>query len=303
MALYKKYYIYFLLFLAVSFWGVSYVWTKIVFEFYGPITIMFIRLVIASALMIAIVKAKGLLQPIDRSDYMAFFWLSFFTPFCYFLGENFGLLYVSPTVASVIIATIPVFAPILGFVAFGEKVTVLNFIGFFISFFGVLVMILDADFKFIASPLGVFLLLFAVLSALINVVFLKKLAIKYSSITIITVQNFLGAIMFMIVFFIFDFRVFLTIIPTWSAVGALIALAVFGSTLAFIFYTSAVRAIGIAKTSIFTNLIPVVTTITALIILKEAIEISKIIGMLIVISGLLMTQISKFKFNRAKANQ
>ena len=263
---------------------------------------MFVRLTIASVLMITIVKLKGWGQKIDKKDYMAFFWLSFFTPFCYFIGENFGLLYVSPTVASVIIATIPLFAPLLGLIAFGEKITLINVFGFIISFFGVLVMILDADFKFVASPLGVGLLFFAVLSALINVVFLKKLTVKYSSITIITAQNFLGAIMFMIVFLIFDVREFFTIVPKMEVVGALVALAVFGSTLAFMFYTSAVRTLGIAKTSIFTNLIPVVTTLSALIILKESIEVSKIFGMIIVMFGLFLTQFSKFKlFGKGKA--
>ncbi len=291
----KKHYIYILLLLAITFWGISYVWTKIVFEVYGPLTIMFIRLTIASVLMVSIVKIKGWGQKVEKKDYMSFFWLSFFTPFCYFIGENYGLLYVSPTVASVIIATIPLFAPVLGLIAFREKITIVNVIGFIISFFGVMVMILDADFKFVASPLGVGLLFFAVLSALINVVFLKKLTAKYSSITIITVQNFLGAKMFMIAFLIFDVQEFFTIVPTWNVIGALIALAVFGSTLAFMFYTSAVRTLGIAKTSIFTNLIPVVTTLSALIILKESIEISKIFGMIIVMFGLFLTQLSKFK--------
>ncbi len=281
--------------LAVTFWGISYVWTKIVFEYYGPITIMFIRLSISSLLIHIIIRIKGLHEKIDKKDYLSFFIMSFFTPFCYFIGENFGLLYVSPTIAAVIIATIPVFAPILGFIAFREKVNFINALGFIISFLGVTIMILDTDLRFTASPLGVFLLLFAVISALINIVFLKKLTAKYSSITIISVQNFIGAVLFMTVFFIIDFQHFLTITPSISAIGSLLALAVFGSTLAFLFYTSAVRVLGIAKSAIFTNLIPVITTISALIILKESIEFSNILGMSIVILGLMLTQITSLK--------
>ncbi len=300
MEKYRKYYVYFLLFLAVSFWGISYVWTKITFEFYGPVTIMLIRLTISSAIIFTIIKVKKIGEKIDRKDYKAFFILSFFTPFCYFLGENFGLLYVSPTVAAVIISTIPVFAPIFGYIAFREKVNFINILGFLISFAGVLIMILDTDYKFSASPLGIGLLLFAVLSALINIVYLKKLTVKYSSMTIIAVQNLLGGFMFLIVFLIIDYKHFVTTRPSIEAVGALIALAVFGSTLAFLFYTAAVRRIGIARTSIFTNLIPVITTISALLILKESIEMSKVIGMAIVIAGLLMAQVTKLKRNQAK---
>lgn len=291
-----KHYVYLLVLLAVTFWGISYVWMKIVFEFYPPITTMFLRLSISSALMFGLFRNQR--QKIDRKDYKAFFLLSFFSPFCYFLGESFGLLHVSPTVAAVIIATIPVFTPILGLIAFSERLSFINIAGFVVSFTGVLIMVLDAEFKFSASPLGVGLLFFAVLSALINIIFLKKLTVRYSSFTIISVQNLLGALFFMPLFFIFDFSHFVSVRPSIEAAGSILALAVFASTLAFMFYTSGVRALGVARTSIFTNLIPVITAITSLIILKETIDQGKLLGMAIVISGLLMTQVTRLHEKR-----
>ncbi len=286
---------YILVILAVTFWGISYVWTKMAFEYYQPITVMLIRLSISSVLLALIFKIKNLGQKIDPSDYRSFVILSFFSPFCYFIGENFGVFHVSPTVAAVIIATIPVFSPILAYVAFRERVSIINIFGFIISFAGVFVMVLDADFRFTASPVGLFWLFFAVFSALINVVFLKKLATKYSSFTIIRVQNILGTLFFIPVFLVMDFQDFIHITPSWQAIGALVALAVFGSTLAFMFFTTGVRSLGIARTSIFTNLIPVVTAITSYLFLREVIDLSKIIGMFIVISGLLLTQINRLR--------
>ncbi len=296
----KNAYTYILVLLAITFWGLSYVWTKVAFEYYQPITVMLIRLTISSVLLMIIFKIRNWVQKVERSDYKAFIILSFFSPFCYFIGENYGVYHVSPTVAAVIIATIPVFSPLLAWVAFREKVSPLNIIGFIVSFFGVMVMVLDADFRFTASPLGIFFLFFAVLSALINVVFLKRLTSKYSSFTIIFVQNILGAVFFLPVFLLMDFREFIHIRPSWEAIGALVALAIFGSTLAFMFFTSGIRTLGIARTSIFANLIPVVTAITSFLFLKEIIDMSKIIGMLIVIAGLLMTQITKLR-NRRRA--
>lgn len=256
---------------------------------------MFLRLAISSVLMYTLVKVFKLWQHIEKKDYWPFIILSFFSPFCYFVGESYGLLYVSPTVASVVIATIPVFTPLLAFIAFREKIALINIIGFFVSFSGVLIMVLDNEFRFSASPLGLFLLFFAVGSALINIIFLKRLAVKYSSFTIIAVQNVLGALFFLPVFLVTGFTDLITIRPTWELAGALLALSVFGSTLAFLFYTSSVRAIGIARTAIFTNLIPVVTAISSYLILREVIDMSKIIGMLVVIAGLLMTQISNLR--------
>lgn len=281
--------------MAMLFWGVSYVWTKLVFDFYQPVTIMFIRLGIATILMYLVVAMCGKRQKIYRADYPSFVLLAFFSPFCYFLGENYGLLHVSPTVAAVIIATIPLFAPILGYMGFKEKISIVNITGFLISFAGIWVMVLDQDFSFSASPRGVALLFFAVASALVNIVYLKKLTLKYSPFTIIYVQNGLGALMFLPLFLVFEFNDFITIRPSTSALGALLALAVFGSVLAFMFYTAAVRSIGIARTSIFANLIPIFTAVSSLIILKEVIDTGKIAGMAMVIAGLLMTQVSSIR--------
>ncbi|MFO7977515.1 MAG: DMT family transporter [Bacteroidales bacterium] len=299
----KQFRVYSLALLAVTFWGLSYVWYKVVYEYYDPATTMFLRLLISSVLMVTLVRVLKLGQKIEKKDYWPFVLLSFFSPFCYFIGESYGLLYVSPTVASVVIATIPVFSPLLAFIAFREKVAFINILGFIISFSGVLIMVLDNQFRFSASPLGLFLLFFAVGSALINILFLKKLAVKYSSFTIISVQNVLGALFFLPVFLVTGFSDFITIRPTWELAGAVLALAVFGSTLAFIFYTSSVRAIGIARTAIFTNLIPVVTAISSFLILKEIIDLSKIVGMAVVIGGLLLTQANSLRQRHQQRKQ
>jgi len=287
--------VYVLALLAVAFWGLSYIWMKIVLEYYGPLTTMFLRLTIASVFIFLITSITGKKEKIERSDYWLFVILAFFSPFCYFLGESYGLLLVSPTVASVIIATIPVFTPMLGYIAFREKLTVLNIIGFFVSFTGVVIMILDFEFKFSASPTGVTLLFLAVLSALVNIVYLKKLALKYSSTTIIKYQNLLGALFFLPLFLAFDLKSFIAVKPTPQLIFSLVMLAVFASTLAFMFYTIAVRSIGVARTSVFTNLIPVFTAFFAWLILNEQIDPNKILGIIVVISGVLLSQYDRLR--------
>lgn len=295
------YLVYLLTILAISFWGISYVWMKVVFEYYSPSATMFFRLVLSSVLLYSLLGLFGKKEKIRREDYVSFFWLSLFSPFFYFIGESFGLQLVSPTIAAVIIATIPVFTPFLGYIAFGEKLSGINILGFFISFTGVLIMVLDFEFKFSASPRGVLLLFFAVFSALVNIIFLKKLAMKYSSATIIKTQNLLGAIFFLPVFLIFDFQDFIITRPSTEAIWALIKLAVFASSLAFIFFTISVRNIGIARTSIFANLIPVFTAVFSFYLLGEKIDLSKIIGIVVVISGLMLTQLTRLKKRQEKS--
>lgn len=290
--------VYFLTLLAITFWGISYVWMKVVYNYYEPITTMFLRLSLSTVFLFIILSFFGKKEKIQKEDYKSFVILSFFSPFCYFLGESFGLKFVTPTIAAVIIATIPVFTPLLGYLVFSERITRLNLLGFFVSFTGVIIMVLDFEFRFSASPLGIGLLFFAVVSALVNIIYLKKLTLKYSSTTIIKVQNFLGALFFLPLFLIFDFSAFITVQPTSELVWALLKLAVFASTLAFVFFTIAVRNIGVARTSVFANLIPVFTAIFSYYLLRESIDMSKILGIIIVISGIFLSQSARLK--RAK---
>jgi drug/metabolite transporter (DMT)-like permease len=273
-------------------WGLSFVWIKIVYIYYHPLTTIFLRLVISSVLLFFIVKLLKKNQKIEKSDYKTFLILAFIEPFCYFLGESYGLsMNVSSTVASVIIATIPVFTPIAAYFTLKEKLTPLNYFGLFISFIGVLTMVINNDFSFSADPLGVILLFCAVFSAMFYAVYLKKLTEKYNVFTILSIQNLIGAIYFLPLFLIFDFGHFITIKPTAELIYALLQLSVFASTLAFLFFIPVVRDLGVTKANIFANFIPMFTAIFSYIILSEVLTFNKIVGMLIVISGVLLTQI------------
>ena len=46
-------------------------------------------------------------EKIKPKDYLLFFFSSFFNPFLYFIGENYGLDKVSASVSAFIVATIP----------------------------------------------------------------------------------------------------------------------------------------------------------------------------------------------------
>jgi len=52
---------------------------------------------------------------------------------------------------------------------------------------------------------------------------------------------------------------------------------------------------GLINANIFANLIPVFTAVIAYYVLKESFKILKIIGILIVICGLFISQIPQFK--------
>lgn len=77
----SNYLVYVLTLSAVAFWGLSYVWMKVVFQYYDPITTMFIRLSLASVFMYTLLAIMGKKEKIQKEDYPAFLALSFFPPF------------------------------------------------------------------------------------------------------------------------------------------------------------------------------------------------------------------------------
>lgn len=278
--------------LSMIFWSFSFVWIKIVYEAYGPLTTILFRLIISSGLLLAFTLLTKKLQKIQKGDLKLFLLLAFFEPFLYFMGESYGLLYVSSTVASVIVATIPLFAPLTAWYFYKEKLSSSNLIGLLITFFGVSLVVLDTSFSFTASPLGVSLEFLAVLGALGYSSILKGISHRYNTFTIIAYQNVIGAVLFLPFWFIFEFNDFTQVPFNEKAFGAIVKLAIFASTFAFILFTYAIRIMGINKLNVFINAIPVLVAIFAYFILGDRLDYHQMVGIAIVISGLFLAQIN-----------
>lgn len=272
------------------FWGLSFVWFKIVVKYYDPITIIFLRLLISSSLLLLFLYFTGKFERIRREDFKWFLILAFTQPFCYFLGESFGLRQVSSTIASVIISTIPVFSPLVAYYTIKEKFSAYSLAGIFISFAGVLIMVVKKDFSLNVAPVGIALLFFAVLSALFYGVIIRRFTHHYSPLTIITAQNIIGMFYFLPLFLVIDFSHFITVKPTGELLAALLQLAVFASTFAYLLYIVALRNFGLTRANIFTNLIPIFTAIASFFILGEMLTPAKIAGIVIVICGVIVSQ-------------
>jgi len=290
----NKIWVYLAAILATLFWGFSFVWFKQAFLVYKPITVVFLRLVIASLFLSIYIKITDKTQSIARKDFKSFLLLAFFEPFCYFMGESFGLTYVSATVAAIIIATIPLFTPFFTFFLIKEKITIHGIIGVIISFFGVLFIVMK-DYSGASTIKGVILMFIAVFSAISYGILVKKLTVRYSGFTIVKWQNLFGMIYFLPVFLIFESSHFLSVKPDLSVIIVIFKLAILPSTVSFILIAYVIKKIGLINANIFANLIPVFTAVIAYYVLKESLELQKIIGILIVICGLFISQIPKFK--------
>jgi drug/metabolite transporter (DMT)-like permease len=287
----SKLLVYLAVIFAMIFWSFSFVWVKEVYLVYGPLTTVLFRLIIASLLLMTFAKLTGKMVKIERKDYGTFILLSFFEPFLYFIGESYGLKYISATVGAIIVATIPLFSPLAASKYHGEKISLRTFSGILMSFVGVSIVVLDNSFNLTASPLGIMLEFLAVISAIFYTVVLKKLAIKYNPTSIITYQNLLGIIYFLPLWLLFEYRDFTSIPFNFPAFAGILKLSIFASCIAFIFYAHSVKRLGINSVNIFINTIPVFVAIFAWYILDEPLTLRKLVGIVVVITGLLVAQV------------
>jgi len=300
MAKVKTFHLYIAITLAMIFWAMSFIWTKIALQSFRPITLITLRLIIASILLLLIILLTGNTQRILKKDIKWFVLLAFFEPYLYYLGETFGLTKVSPTIASVIISTIPLFSPIFAFFFLKEKVGLWNILGIIVSLVGVCFVIYEPRTGFYSEPFGIILLFFAVFSGVFYSIILKKISIRYSTLNIIFYQSVLGLLFFLPTFLIVDLPSIKTIQITHESILALILLAIFASVVAYVLFASVLRRIGVVRSNVFSNLIPAFTAIFTWLILREPLSILKLLGIAIVISGLFVSQLNKLNLKKPK---
>lgn len=283
--------------LSMLFWGLTFVCYDVLFSLnFKPITIVVLRLILSSIFLLTIAIILNKNERIKKEDYVSFLLLASFEPFFYFIGESYGIQMTSPAMASIIIATIPLFAPIFGFYFFKEKITLKNIIGLIISTVGLLILTVKPNLTLVAPIKGLAFLFLAVASTMFYGIYLKRLSAKYNPISIVAYQNTIGIFYFLPLFFIMDYNSISTITIDKSAIVSLLYLALFGSSLAFILYTIVIREVGMAKANVFTNTIPVFTAVFSYYIVNEQFTFNKILGILIILFGLFLSQM-KSKHN------
>jgi drug/metabolite transporter (DMT)-like permease len=280
--------------LSMVFYGISFPATRIALHDYNPVSLITLRLLISSVILMIVnlLVYKRDAIPLKK-DLPLFLLIAMFQPFLYFLLETYGLSSVSAAISSLIIATIPVFTPLISRFFIREKLTIFNFAGLVLSFTGVIFLVAFSDSniseKSFTIP-GLVLLFGAVLAAVFYTIIVKKLPNSYSALTITAVQNTIGLVLFLPVFFIIDYQDFIKVTPGTDTLISLVFLAIFASSLAFIFLNFGIKKLGPSKANGFINLVPVVTAIVSFLFFKEQFSVYKIVGMAVILSGVLIAQ-------------
>jgi len=281
------------------FWALTFVWIKVALLTYRPYEIVFLRLALASLLMFGVIFLFGKREKVEPKDLLYLMMVAFFEPFLYFLGEANGMQFVSPTLGSLIISTIPLVTALGAWLFLKETIYPLLIVGLLVSFSGVaLLSVAEPDLS--GTLKGVLLLLLAVFAGMFYGITVRRITLKYRSLTIVAWQSLFGMLYMLPVFLIFDWKHFSTLDHSAQGLLTIAAMSLFASVGAFLLFTGVIRELGVVRSNIFTNLIPVFTVALAWLILRDAVTWRTVAGVLLTILGLLISQYHDLRRKRAK---
>lgn len=257
-------------------WGFSFLSMKVTARVLPPMTLALIRFLIGSIVLSIIYMLKEKKKVLNKRDIPMLALSGFIgvSAYCYF--QNNGIRYISASSASIIIAAIPIFTLIAEIVFLKAELTKKKIVSVIISFIGVYLIVGFNSSGLSSNPLKGYLLMFgAVISWITYSIITKRLYNKYSQIAIVYFQTLFGTL-FLAGFTFFE-TTNLSLIDN-TIVLNIIYLGVFCSAIAYYLYIYAMDCLGVSKTSLFLNLIPVVTVVASYFVLNERIDIYQIVG-------------------------
>lgn len=290
-------------FITIIIWGTTYISTKILLNGFSPIEILFFRFVIGIITLKMIYPYR--LKIIDRKHELLFACAGLCGVTLYYLLENIALTFTLASNVGVISAIVPFFTAILTYLYLKNEPLRINFfIGFVVALIGIFLISFNGTTNFQLNPLGDLLAVAATLVWAMYSVLTRKIS-SYGYNTIQTTRRvFFYGILFMIpALLLFDFKLGLERFANPVYLFNLIFLGLGASALCFVTWNFAIKRLGAIKTSIYIYLVPVITVMTAMIVLQEPMTWMATLGILLTLTGLFISEIKmKTKKRRELAN-
>lgn len=276
--------------MTVILWGTTFISTKLLLKDFSAAEILFIRLALGyGALWLARPKK---LRPEKRIHELYFAAAALCGLVLYQLLENIALTYTFAGNVSVIVAVAPFFTAILNRLFLkGEKLGVRFVVGFIIAISGIVLISFSGQSQLKINPKGDILsLIAAIIWAFYSVITKKISSFGYNTVTG-TRRIFFYALVLMIpVMLVYGVSCQWSAFTSLTNVLNLLFLGLGASALCFVTWNYSLKILGPNKTSVYIYLVPVVTTITAAIILKENITVTIIAGIVLTLVGLLLSE-------------
>lgn len=281
----------YLLFLQQAIASTTHVVTKYLVSDIAPPTLLLLRAFIASLFFLSLIPL-GKVKPkkVDKKDLLQILLLGLLNiplnQFLFFIS----LKHTSAPNIALAYALTPAFVLLISIFFLKEKATLLKIIGVIIAFAGTTMILFEKGFDFSSDNfLGINLGLLASFSWALYTILGKKFVNKYGAVYTNLLAMVSGFIFFIPVFFAvkapYNYNDFT--LTQWSLA---IYLGVVTSGIAYILWYYALKKIEASKVAVFNNLQPVLTTILAIIFLGQTLTPLFVIGGLITLFGVYITQ-------------
>ena len=210
----------------------------------------------------------------------------------YFLTENASMLYTTATNTSLIVCTCPLFAMLLFSIVYRhtEHISRMQAIGSVIACLGMAVVVLNGHFVLHLSPLGD-LLAFGACLCWAFYSLLMKAALQHYDTLFITRKVFFYGLLTIIPYYIIEpgfppMEVILRHDVLWN----LLFLSVVASMLCFIMWNWVIGKLGAVVATNWVYFNPITTILFAWWLLDEKITIWFLLGSLLIISGMILSE-------------
>ncbi|NNE22761.1 MAG: DMT family transporter [Rhizobiales bacterium] len=267
-------------------WGGAYFFAGVAVRELPPLTVVLVRVSLAAIVLLPLLWYFGQSLPRTIAGWLPFFGMGLLNnvlPFGFIFA---GQTQITVGLSSIINAMTPLFAVIVMAVFREERLTANRVIGVLLGVVGVAVLrgfdgSVDAR-----QSLGIALCLAGALSYGFAALWGRRFLAGVAPVKSATCQLMCSTVIMAVVVSVID-QPWTLAAPSQAAVWSLVALAIFGTALAYIvFFKILVRA-GASNVMLVTLLIPVTALLLGNVFLDEAIQLKEIIGAVIIGAGLL----------------
>lgn len=285
----------FVAFLIVAIWGSTFVFTKILLQNgLSPAQIFTLRFIIAYLLMVIGSLASGkkfVLFSDSLRDEFIMLMLGITGGSLYFLTENASMLYTTATNTSLIVCTCPLFAILLVAVVYrhSEHISKMQALGSIIACLGMAVVVLNGHFVLHLSPIGDMLALGACLCWAVYSLLMKPASQRYSTLFITRKVFFYGLVTIIPYYIIEPGFPPMEVLLRTEVVVNLLFLGIVASMLCFVLWNWVIAKLGTVAATNWVYFNPITTIIFAWWLLNEQITVWFMLGSLLIISGMILS--------------
>lgn len=287
-------------FLTILIWGTTFISTKVLLQAFSPVEILFLRFSLGYLALWAVCPRTMKLSERRQEGLFAAAGLCGIT--LYYLLENIALTYTLASNVGVIISIAPFFTAIFGWLFLGgEKPRRRFFAGFMLAMAGICLISFGNEKVLSVEPLGDLLAVAAAVLWAVYSILTKKIgALGYGAVPTTRRTFFYGLVFMLPVLFLMDFDVSLSQLTQAKNLWNLLFLGLGASALCFVTWNIGVKLLGAVKTSVYIYLVPVITTLTSALVLKEPVTAPAILGIILTLTGLFLSEKKTEKTGRSE---